>query len=37
MIKVKANNNHKNKDQSWYKNQILRDSIEKKKDSKQNI
>jgi hypothetical protein len=38
MIREKANNNHKNKDQSWYKNQInqiLRDEIEKK--SKQNI
>ena len=38
MIREKVNNNHKNKDQSWYKNQInqiLRDEIEKK--SKQNI
>jgi hypothetical protein len=33
MIREKVNNNHKNKDQSWYKNQInqiLRDEIEKK-------
>jgi hypothetical protein len=36
MIRKKINNNHKYKDQSWYKNQILSDEIEKK-DSKQNI
>jgi len=29
-IRKKTNNNQKNKDQNWYKNQILRDEIEKK-------
>ena len=31
MIRKKTNNNDKNKDQSWYKNQIIRDEILKKK------
>jgi hypothetical protein len=34
MIRKKTNNNHKNKDQSWYKNQILRGEIEKKNQNK---
>ena len=34
--KKKTKNNHKNKDQSWYKNQILRDKIKKKKQKIQN-
>jgi hypothetical protein len=29
MIKKKANNNHDNIGQSWYKNQIIRDEIKK--------
>jgi hypothetical protein len=36
MIREKKNNNHENNDQSYYKNQIIRDEIEKK-NSKQNI
>jgi hypothetical protein len=38
-IRKKTNNNQNNKDQTWYKNQMLMDKIEKKsiKDSRLNI
>jgi hypothetical protein len=33
----KKNNNYKNEDRSWYKNQILRDKIENKSKNQNKI